>query len=798
MRRLAILALLVLALAGAAAAQGSGEDAARQIARWDEVAAETEAQLAKPALGATTLERLRAGMLAQRQAAQLLRDQLAGRALPLRAQLDALGPAPAEGAVEAEEIARRRSELVAAIAAADAPVKAAEAAFRRADTLLQALDARLKERFRAELLLRQPSPLNPAVWPEAAGDLSRQAAQALRDGASGIGRAGPEFWPGLLVAALGLFVILGVRGRVLDWFRHRLAPDPGGPGGIGRQVWAGAGLLLAALVLPAAGWFLMLGGLRAGGLANGVAASYLRDATGLALSLIAASWLAVTLFGAGVASRELLPLAERKRRQAVQATLVLGFVTGLDAFLVAGSSAAWLSNGTLAVLNLALVATGALALWRLATALTPEDRAEREAEHEGEEAEPPGATLGETVLHAVVRLARLLAVTAPLLAALGFYAASRFAFYPVVLTGAVLGAWVVLVALVQAGTAAVLADADATKPAALRLLPVAAGFVLACVAIPVVALVWGARRSDLGEAWYLVTTGIPIGETRVSPLDFAAFALVFLAGYTATRIVQRLLRNTVLPQTGLDPGGRSALVSLLGYVGIVLAAIAAIGATGLDLSSLAIVAGALSVGLGFGLQNVVSNFVSGLILLIERPVKDGDWVKVGEVEGIVKRISVRATAVQTFDRAVVIIPNADLITTPVLNRTHSSNIGRVIVKVGVAYGSDTRRVETVLREVAASCDLLLRRPAPIIVFRGFGESALDFEIIGFLRDVNTILAATTFLNHGMAERLAAEGITIPFPQRDLNLRETGPLAEALDRLAAAVAGARSPGPETNP
>ncbi|MEQ8356191.1 MAG: mechanosensitive ion channel [Kiloniellaceae bacterium] len=281
----------------------------------------------------------------------------------------------------------------------------------------------------------------------------------------------------------------------------------------------------------------------------------------------------------------------------------------------------------------------------------------------------------------------------------------------------------------------------------------------------VIAAIWGSPFGDFWAETRRLLSGITIGGVTISVSDLLAALLVFAAILLLTRLGQRFLGNSVLPQTGFDSGVQHSLSAGFGYVGIILAAIFGISALGIDLSNIALIAGALSVGIGFGLQAVVSNFVSGIILLIERPIKVGDWVLVGGNEGTVKRMTVRSTELTTFQRASVIIPNSDFISTAVTNWTHKDHYGRIEVPVGVAYGSDVEKVRELLLACAQKHERVLTSPEPFVLFMNFGNSSLDFELRCYTGEVSFRLVISSDLRFAIDKAFREEGIEIPFPQQ---------------------------------
>jgi small-conductance mechanosensitive channel len=272
----------------------------------------------------------------------------------------------------------------------------------------------------------------------------------------------------------------------------------------------------------------------------------------------------------------------------------------------------------------------------------------------------------------------------------------------------------------------------------------------------------------------LVSEGLAVGNVRIVPIHIAYGLIAFVGIMIATGWVKRSVQRRYIRHTRMDRGARDALLKITGYVGFVLAALVGLKLTGISFAGLAIIAGALSVGIGFGLQNIVNNFVSGLILLFERPIKSGDFVTVGGVEGKIKAISIRSTEIETLDRRNVIVPNSELVSQQVTNWVLHDPHGRLLINVGVAYGSDVEKVREVLLATAESHpDVLtdgVSAPKPKVLFMGFGDSSLDFELRVWIQQIKKRFDVTSDLNFGIDKAFREHGVEIPFPQRDLHVR----------------------------
>ncbi len=808
--------------------------------KWEKDAQALEERLLSEAITTDNLNEFRAVLDPQRIDSRILSERAKTQLAPLLAQLESLGPPPEDGASEDAAVSVERDDLNKRIAGLRAVVSKADLAFTRADRLIASATGAQRTRFTRQLLQRGPAPVDPRHWLSAGRSVGKIAGDVAAESMADVTQTRRrEIWKdaglvALAALAFAFVMIFFVRRYALRRLRRMIQPHPAGEidaetemsafgglnaherldhpqgnmeGQIGpalgpppsrvRRLLVGIGVTLTRLLLPVAAIIaaryaleiLELLGPTGTVLANGftVGALFVAVIYALGFAYLAPDMPELRISG----------VSDSVARRAAFYAMTVAVALALNIGFVGAGERLGLPVESLAVFNLCTVLLAAWGLWRIAKVWRDPVPDPGKVAAEGEDASGEDDNwLSSNLIIACRRAAYALAIAMPLASVAGYYALSRHMLRSGLLSGAVIGLAVILFLVAREAMQALHEATDQTprdkdgkpeeksKDQGVGLFPVLIGFILALLAIPVLALVWGATTGDLREAWFGLTEGFTVGETRFRPGDLLIAALVFALGLFLTRLFQAIVRRSVMPRTRLDVGARSSIVSGLGYLGFFIAALTAISIGGIDLTNLAFLGAALGVGIGFGLQNIVNNFVSGIILLIERPIKVDDWIEVSGIHGIVRKVNVRSTEIQTFDKASYIVPNSELISGAVTNYTHEDVMGRVICPVGVAYGTDVRQVERILLEIARAHPMTLRRPAPQVIFQGFGGSSLDFELRAFLRDVMWITITRSDLNFEIERRFAEEGIEVPFGQTDVTVKNAAEMIELIAKSAA--------------
>lgn len=275
------------------------------------------------------------------------------------------------------------------------------------------------------------------------------------------------------------------------------------------------------------------------------------------------------------------------------------------------------------------------------------------------------------------------------------------------------------------------------------------------------------RRQTLAG---FVEPNLRLGQNEFSILSLLVLMGLLLGVVVLSGILTNFLRSRVLRLTGIDRGSREAISILVKYSFIFVGVVVLLQIWGLDLSSLALIASALGVGVGLGLQNIAKDFGSGIILVFERPIQVGDFVEFGTFQGTVEHIGVRSTEIKTLDQVSIIVPNSRFLEQEVINWSHRNPVSRIRLPVGVAYSSDPKTVKEVLIDVSHQNPQVLSTPPPLVFFKGFGDSSLDFELLVWITEPPKQLVIKSDLYFAIESALRARDIEIPFPQRDLHIR----------------------------
>lgn len=286
--------------------------------------------------------------------------------------------------------------------------------------------------------------------------------------------------------------------------------------------------------------------------------------------------------------------------------------------------------------------------------------------------------------------------------------------------------------------------------------------------------IWG-KSEGISSTWNsLKAIGLSVGAFQLTIGSVGLVIVILYIAYSLSWLMRSLFDVEIIGPAYIERGVRDSIKTLLHYFIITCGAMFALGALGVEMQNFAVVAGALGIGIGFGLQNIVNNFLSGLILLFERPVKLGDRIILDGEWVIVRKIGLRSTVVETYNNAEIIVPNSQLISEKVTNLTLSNAQTRIVIDVGTAYGSDIEKVLQILEQEAEKHRTVLSYPKPSALFIGFGNSSLDFKLRVWLANFDQGLEVRSQLSTAIYNRFATEGIEIPFPQRDLHLRSVSP------------------------
>jgi small-conductance mechanosensitive channel len=715
------------------------------------------------------------------------------------ARLAQLGPAPGPGQPpEAPAAADLRKHISAAREAVDGEVKLARLTQLVADQTSKALVAQLHGNFQARLWTRSRSIADPGLWTDLAGAAPTDFARFTDDLTDESARFSAAFaQPGrafVMIVGVLLGILLIGPGRVgLNRLGVRRAQAVTG-GGLRRPALA-LWLVLVAMITPIIGGQVIRGTL----LGAGALTPDFDDLVRLVIRSVA---FAAFLEGLGRAllspkrpGLRLAPLGDELVQRVAPYPGLVGAAAGLATF-VAGFNAAIGSSLATAVasdcvtLLIEMVATGA-ALLAMAQV--------RQASLEAAKDSPGGGSRAPWVVAVV---AAWLALAGVLLAVLaGYLSLASILMRETVWIGAVLASLMLAMSFVGALFPALLTDGGAVGRAVRaavglsestmeQLSVLASGLCqLAFVLLAWLAAVapFGAGVGELTGRLGQIPLQLKIGQTAISPLTVLGGVGLFLAGLLVTRVVRRWLVTAYLPKTDLDLGVRNSVATMASYLGFVVAAVLGFAYLGLSFSQIALFASALSVGIGFGLQAIIGNFVSGLILLAERPVQVGDWVVIGDLEGDVKAINIRATEIEMADRSRLIVPNSDLVTKTVRNVTHGGSLGRVKIVLRVHDGSDPVAVrETILSHLTVQADVL-SEPPPVVYLTDVVDGVLEFTALAYVASPRYALRVKSELLFGMVPDLKASGVTLASPATVVNVGlgddASGPRSDATSKPA---------------
>ncbi|MFZ4531080.1 MAG: DUF3772 domain-containing protein [Alsobacter sp.] len=714
---------------------------------------------------------LRALVVPLADSARVTIADIAPRGDAIRSRLKELGPKPDEKSPpESTDVAREREERQAALTEIDETTRIGRALVVQADQIDTQITGMRRDLFARRLFESSDSILAPRLWAEVLGSIPHDFRAAVQVGSDAVERAGTRLNPKAAFAVLGalllaVLLIVPVRRFALTFAkRDRLAGQPSRLD----KAMAAAMITILGSAGPMLAAFLIFQIVQSLDLLPPRLLPVFATMLGGAAFIAVVRSLADGMLAPDRRNWRLLDISDERAAQLMRVDTLIAFLVVLRRVLesfyqtiAAGLKLTAMTNAVVALLI-------ALALARTLQLI-------RKVDPEDEEAFGPhvGTSPDYTGLLRLVGWAFVAAIVAAVL--LGYLAFAWFLAEQIVWAALVIPTLSLLLTLTDEGSSQLFsANGRASKTfhatvglsrRSLEQFGVLVGGLgrLLLIAFGILLLLapWGVETGDVMASVRVAFFGFTLGGVTVSPSNVLMAIVLFIGGIVGTRALQRWLQARYFPHTGLDAGLKNSISTGIGYAGVVLASAIAVSFLGLSLDKLTIVAGALSVGIGFGLQSIVNNFVSGLILLAERGIRVGDWVVVGADQGHVRRINVRATEIDTFDRGTLIVPNSTLVSGTVKNWVHGDRTGRVLITVPVPRDADPDLVARILRDAAIEHPDVLEDPAPRVLLKSITDTNLIFDLIAFVPEIETVARISSDISFVVVRQLRDAKVVVP-------------------------------------
>lgn len=771
---------------GLAQTQGlTDKEATAKIATWGTELNQIDTVLKKPRLDIVELENLSEQARKIGTDAQALIVEHQPRVSVIQESLNQLSPKNGKDQVESAEVKGAREEQEKKLAQVNAIIKPAEVARLHAEDTLRRITTLRSGLFTNQLFERSQSVISPQIWLE--------VTKAIPSIVTSVVQFGLDWWKSLLAQsskfligvaialALTLFIILSPVRHHLRRYTQR-DPEAPQPSRLAK-IQAAIRIVIIKTILAFIVCFIIYIALD---ILDMLSAHINAIVEALLSAIVIFAYivnLSLALLAPGRPIWRLIPVSDgaADRLMLITMTTAVFFVIvySFRNLTTIISTPVEINIAVLGILSIVVVACIGWGLQYMANGIE-KDEAQQNLSF---------------AWRWVVPAAWIAVAITPIAAIAGYIAFANFVALQIVWTLLALATLYLLLSYVGEAATSVFNEQHKIGRSAMRTLGMSATAIeqvgvissgiiqLMLIALTILAILapFGIQSSDFYGSLQGLFFGFKVGSLTISLSSLVMAVILFILGFMATRGLQRWLENNYLPRTHLDSGLKNSIRTAVGYTGFFIAAVIALSYLGLSLDKLAIVAGALSLGIGFGLQSIINNFVSGLILLAERPIKTGDWIVVGQEQGTVRRISVRSTEIETFDRSTVIVPNSDLITGTVKNWMYSNTQGRITINIGVGYNSDPEQVRTLLLECAKEHSLVQAYPEPAVFFDDFGASSLDFTMYCYLADIGTGLGVRSDLRFAIMKRFREEAIEIPFPQRDVNIRNLDKLTSGVEK-----------------